>query len=164
MNDKLSTYYSLVNGFALDKPKDFCYIDESEKEEINIFKEFCPISISILMRDIKYIVNDMCEKLISKEEVIKTIDNIKKSKEATSAYKWKDVDLKELLNGDYQYLIDKFIFKIALIPNINFFVNNYKYPLDPVFYDFSLKELYHKLLDRGIQITINNYFLCLKTK
>ena len=76
----------------------------------------------------------MCKKLIKKNNVINEIDNLKNSANSASCeYNWKDVSLSELLKGDYNYLIEKFILRKDLVPDINYFINNYKYPLDPLF-------------------------------
>ena len=138
---------------------------DSEPIEIQFFKEycFCPISTSILMKYVEFIINNMCEKLNEKENVLKEIENLKNNHELISSeYKWKDIDIFDLIKGDYQYLIDKFIIKIDLVPNVESFVNNYSFPYETYVYPFSLKELYDKLLNRSINITVNNYFLRLK--
>ena len=165
MEDKLKTYFSLVDGYSLDKPKNFSYIDESEPEEISLFKQFCPIKIAVLMRDIKYIIEEMCKKFQVKEKVLEEIKNLKNNIDNTnlSSYKWRDIDIKDLLKGDYKYLVDKVILDDDLVPDVNCYINKYDYLFETYIFPFSLKELYFLLLERGINIIINNYFYDLKS-
>ena len=159
MEDRLKTYYSLVDGYSLNKPENFDYIDESEPEEINLFKHFCPIKISVLMRDIEFVIEEMCKKLKIKEKVLEEIKNLKNDVDNNlSTYKWRDIDIKDLLKGDYKYLVDKVILKYDLVPNVNCYINKYDNLIKGYTYPFSLKELYFLLLERGINIMVNNYF------
>ena len=160
MEDKFNTYYNLLNVYNLNRKKGISSKEELDPIEISFFKDFCPIKISVLMRDVEFVINNLCKKLLEKEKVLKEIESLKNNHDLNSSeYKWKDIDIIDLLKGDYQYLIDKFIIRIDLVPNIESFVNYYCFPKQTYVYPFSLKELYYKLLYRSINITINNYFL-----
>ena len=102
--------------------------------------------------------NDICKKLNKKNNVINEIDNLKNS---ANIYLERCFSIR-IIKRRLQLFNWKIYIKKRFRPDINYFINNYKYPLDPLFYSFSLKELYHKLLERTINITINNNFLELK--
>ena len=78
--------------------------------------------------------------------------------EILNNYVWKNISLVELLRGDYNYLIEKFILNPKLVPNNESYINNYEFHELSIKYPFSLKELYKIFVDRGIDITIDNYY------
>ena len=163
MEDKFKTYYSLIDCYNKDI-SNYSYYEDSEPFEEILFKEFPPINTSIIMRYVTYIVNDICKELNSKEEAIKEIENLKKSINRGNdiknfqKYQWKNTTLIDLLIGDYNLLKNIFVIEDKYVPDINYFINNYKYPDDDISYNFSLKELCYKLIERGIIIAINNYY------
>ena len=162
MTEKFENYYQLVDVFNNDMSKFKCFDESSPGEEI-LFKSLTPIAIEILMRYLKPIINDICTELGSKEKVQKEIEEIKhlisnKSDNKIKEYKWKGVTIIDLLKGDYSFLKKKFILEHELVPSIDYYINDYKYPSIECSYPFSLKELYKVLIERGINILIDNYY------
>ena len=107
------------------------------------------------MRYLESIINDICIKFGSKEKASNEIEKIKnlaefKGNNITTDYKYKDITLIDLLRGDYNFLKNKFILKYQMVPDINYYINNYTYPDAPITYPFSLKLMYHKILLRAI--------------
>ena len=160
MEDKLSKYYFLIDTF-----------DESNKTDINIninydsiwddetfFILFSPFNIAILINYLRTIIFEMCDKFITKENVRKEINTLYDETNNSKDYKYKNISLKKIIKGEYSYLREIFILKEFQVPDNEHFINNYCYPTTDIVYPFSLKELYAKLLDRGINITINNYY------
>ena len=112
------------------------------------------------MRDIKYVVEEICKKLQKKEKILEEIKKLKNNLENNlSTYKWRDIDIKDLLKGDYKYLVEKLILKYDLVPDVNCYINKCDYLIENYVFPFSLKELYFLLLERGINIFINNFFM-----
>ena len=72
-------------------------------------------------------------------------------------YNCKNISLIDLLTWDYTFLKEKFIIKEKNVLNNSHYVNNFNYEGE-IIYPFSLKESYHKLVERGINITISNYY------
>ena len=101
----------------------------------------------------------MCENFSEKEKVKEQIKVLYNEKNCSKDFTWKNLILKEMINGNYTYLKEKFIIKHLKVPDNNHFINNYSFPEDNFIYPFSLKELYTKLLERGINVTISNYYL-----
>ena len=158
MEDKLSKYYFLIDTF-----------DESNKPDINInydsiwddetfFILFSPFNMAILINYLRTIIFEMCDKFITKENVRKEINTLYDETNNSKDYKYKNISLKKIIKGEYSYLREIFILKEFQVPDNEHFINNYCYPTTDIVYPFSLKELYAKLLDRGINITINNYY------
>ena len=158
MEDKLSKYYFLIDTF-----------DESNKPDINInydsiwddetfFILFSPFNMAVLVNYLRTIIFEMCDKFITKEKVRKEINTLYDASNNSKDYKYKNISLKKIIKGEYSYLREIFILKEFQVPDNEHFINNYCYPPTDVVYPFSLKELYAKLLDRGIHITINNYY------
>ena len=116
------------------------------------------MNISMLMRYIEYIANNICQELVTKENVEKEIQKLKNFK-SNNDYNWKDISLLKLLEADYNYLVEKFILKKEIVPDNNSFIKNFTYPGDTYVYPFSIKEFYNMALNRGIYICINNYYL-----
>ena len=158
MEDRFIHYYSLVDIYNLkNKGKYIVNLDDKQKE-IFLFFSFAPINFSILMRYIEYITKDMCQKLITKENVEKEIQQLKNFK-SDNDYNWKDISFIKLLEADYNYLVEKFILKKEIVPDNNFFIKNFSYPGDTYVYPFSIKEFYNMALNRAIYVCINNYYL-----
>ena len=160
MEDKLSKYYFLIDTF-----------DESNKPDINIninydsiwddetfFILFSPFNMAVLVNYLRTIIFEMCDKFITKENVRKEINTLYDDTNNSKDYKYKNISLKKIIKGEYSYLREIFILKEFQVPDNEHFINNYCYPTTDIVYPFSLKELYAKLLDRGINITINNYY------
>ena len=160
MEDKLSKYYFLIDTF-----------DESNKPDINIninydsiwddetfFILFSPFNMAILINYLRTIIFEMCDKFITKENVRKEINTLYDDTNNSKDYKYKNISLKKIIKGEYSYLREIFILKEFQVPDNEHFINNYCYPTTDIAYPFSSKELYAKLLDRGINITINNYY------
>ena len=158
MEDKLSKYYFLIDTF-----------DESNKPDINInydsiwddetfFILFSPFNMAVLVNYLRTIIFEMCDKFITKENVRKEINTLYDETNNSKDYKYKNISLKKIIKGEYSYLREIFILKEFQVPDNEHFINNYCYPTTDIVYPFSLKELYAKLLDRGINITINNYY------
>lgn len=160
MEDKLSKYYFLIDTF-----------DESNKTDINIninydsiwddetfFILFSPFNMAVLVNYLRTIIFEMCDKFITKENVRKEINTLYDETNNSKDYKYKNISLKKIIKGEYSYLREIFILKEFQVPDNEHFINNYCYPTTDIVYPFSLKELYAKLLDRGINITINNYY------
>ena len=163
MDEKLKTYYSLIDAYSIDK-KDHEYSYSQDSIEVEFLKEFKPINISILMIYVTNIINKMCKEFIYKEKVQKEIIELKNKIKnlkinIQKEYIWKDVSLNELIKGDYDYLKKKFIFRVDYVPDNNTFINKFTYPATTLSYDFSIRELYNALLDRGINIAIKNYYI-----
>ena len=100
----------------------------------------------------------MCDKFITKEKVRKEINTLYDASNKSKDYKYKNISLKKIIKGEYSYLREIFKLKEFQVPDNKHFINNYCYPTTDIIDPFSLKELYSKLLDRGINITINNYY------
>ena len=158
MEDKLSKYYFLIDTF-----------DESNKPDINInydsiwddetfFILFSPFNMAVLVNYLRTIIFEMCDKFVTKENVRKEINTLYDETNNSKDYKYKNISLKKIIKGEYSYLREIFILKEFQVPDNEHFINNYCYPTTDIVYPFSLKELYAKLLDRGINITINNYY------
>ena len=162
MEDTLKHYYTMIDIFNKNYRDHLNYDDDSEDEEF--FKLFNPICCSILMRYLEPIIEDICIKFDSREKVEKEIEKIKyltesKGDNISTDYKFKDITLIDLLKGDYDFLKKKFILKYHLVPDINYYINNYTYPDTSVTYPFSLKLLYHKILLRAINNILDNYYM-----
>ena len=166
MNEKLKVYYSMVDMYDVNNMNNIKYLpfNESDTEEEDFFKHFFPISLDILMRYLKYIIYDICKKYIDKDKVLKEIEKLKKTISIDSKindtldYTWNDVSLKELLKGDYNYLKAKFVLKFKDVPDYNSFINNFCYPMTELVYPFSIKELYRMVIERAINVAVNNYY------
>ena len=160
MNDKLKTYYCCVDIYNINK-KNLILYDESDSDEIQLFKHFFPINMSMLMRYLENIIYEICKKFVHKESVEKEINDLRNDSKVNNFkdYKWKNVSLRQLFKGDFNYLTEKFILNNQDVPDYNSFVNQYCFPKTDYIYNFSIKELYNMLLERGINVTINNYYI-----
>ena len=158
MEDKLSKYYFLIDTF-----------DESNKPDINInydsiwddetfFILFSPFNMAVLVNYLRTLIFEICDKFKTKENVRKEINTLYDDTNNSKDYKYKNISLKKIIKGEYSYLREIFILKEFQVSDNEHFINNYCYPTTDIVYPFSLKELYAKLLDRGINITINNYY------
>ena len=162
MVDKFEMYYCIIDTYDLSK-KDDINLDFPDYSDVDLFFSFCPFNMTVLMRYLENTINKMCDELVIKEKVEKEIENFKKYKNDSSIkilkdYNWKNISLLELLKGNFSYLYEKFVVKHYEVPDNNSFIKNYCYPGSTMVYPFSLKELYDKLILRGITITINNYY------
>ena len=158
MNDKFKDYYSIIDVFDLSKRDNISFHDVDELDESDFFLFYSPFNMEIFMRYLQYIIYDMCDNMPSKENVQNELESLLDGKNTGKDYKWKDISLLELIKGNYNYLIEKFVLKDYYVPDRSYFINNFCYPDMETVYPFSLKEFYFKLLERGIDITINNYF------
>ena len=64
----------------------------------------------------------MCKKLIDKEKVVLEIEKLKKffkimRRKKTNNYNWKNIDLVELIKGEYKYLNEIFVLITEEIPD-----------------------------------------------
>ena len=158
MEDKLNKYYILIDIFnKINKPEiDIDY--DSIWDDETFFKLFSPFNMAVLVNYLKTIIYDMCDKFITKEKVREEISTLYNEENNSKDFKYKNISLKKIIKGEFSYLREIFILKEYEVPDNEHFINNYCYPTTDVVYPFSLKELYTKLLERGIDITINNYY------
>ena len=159
MNDKFKDYYSIIDVFDLSKRDDIHFHGENELDDSDFFLFYSPFNMEVFMRYLQYIIYDMCDNMSSKENVQNELGSLLDGKNTGKDYKWKDISLLELIKGNYNYLIEKFVLKDYYVPNKDYFMNKFCYPDMETVYPFSLREFYFILLERGIDITINNYFL-----
>ena len=159
MENKFTKYYPKIDVFDITKTNNITYDTDSETEDESFFNAFFPFNTAILMNYLKFIIYEMCDNFVQKGKVLEQIKLLYNEEKNQKDFKWKDISLKELIKGNYTYLKQTFIIKHDIVPNNNFFINNYSFPEDNVIYPFSLKELYTIFLERGINITINNYYL-----
>ena len=159
MEDKFSKYYYQVDVFDITKRNNISFDEDSDSEEESFFKLFFPFNMAVLMNHLESIIYKMCDNFSEKEKVEEQIKVLYNEINCSKDFTWKDLSLKELIKGNYTYLKEKFILKHIEVPDNSHFVNNYTFPEDEFIYPFSLKELYAKLLERGINVTINNYYL-----
>ena len=75
MEDRFIHYYSLVDIYNLKNKGKYIVNLDDKPTEIVLFFSFAPINFSILMRYIEYITKNMCQKLITKENVEKKYNN-----------------------------------------------------------------------------------------
>lgn len=158
MNDKFKDYYSIIDVFDLSKRDNISFHDVDELDESDFFLFYSPFNMAVFMRYLQYIIYNICDTMSTKENIEKEIESLLDGKNSNKDYKWKDISLLELIKGNYNYLIEKFVIRDDYVPDRSYFINNYCYPDMETVYPFSLKEFYFKLLERGIDITINNYF------
>ena len=165
MEDSLKNYYTIIDIYKKNY-NDLNYDDDDENIDVDetFFKELNPICCPILMRYLEPIIKNICIQFDSKEKVVKEIEKIKnlaESKEGgiSTDNKSKDITLIDLLKGDYNFLKNKFILEYVRVPNINYYVNNYTYPDAPITYPFSLKALYHAIVQRAINNIIDDYYM-----
>ena len=162
MDDKFKEYYEMIDIYDIEK-KGMIKFDESFSDA-SFFKDFSPFNLSGLMYYLKKIIYTICDKLIHKDKVQKEIQNLKNAlkehkQDDSIDYKWKNISLILLLKGDYIYLKDNFIIRSNYVPDNISFMKNFSYPNTSVVFPFSIKEIYDQFLERGISITINNYYL-----
>ena len=158
MNDKFKDYYSIIDVFDLSKRDNISYHDDDELDDSDFFLFYSPFNMAVFMRYLQYIIYDMCDNMPSKENVQNELGSLLDGKNTGKDYKWKDISLLELIKGNYNYLIEKFVLKDYYVPNKDYFMNKFCYPDMETVYPFSLREFYFTLLERGISITINNYY------
>ena len=158
MNDKFKDYYSIIDVFDLSKRDNISFHDVDELDESDFFLFYSPFNTAVFVRYLQYIIYNICDTMSTKENIQKEIKSLYEGKNTGKDYKWKDISLLELIKGNYNYLIEKFVIRDDYVPDRSYFINNYCYPDMETVYPFSLKEFYFKLLERGIDITINNYF------
>ena len=158
MEDKFSNYYILIDIYDETKEHDIPMNSEPHLSDENFFKWYSPFNMSIFFNYLRTIIFDMCDKFKSKEKVREEIKSLYNEKNNSEDYKWKNISLKEMIKGEYSYLREIFILKEFKVPDNDHFINNYCYPMSDAAFPFSLKELYTKFLERGINIAINNYY------
>ena len=158
MEDKLSKYYFLIDTFDESNEPDININDDSIWDDETFFILFSPFNMAVLVNYLRTLIFEMCDKFITKENVRKEINTLYDDTNNSKDYKYKNISLKKIIKGEYSYLREIFILKEFQVPDNEHFINNYCYPTTDIVYPFSLKELYAKLLDRGINITINNYY------
>lgn len=167
MEEKFKNYFPLIDYYNFEQKIEI--YSESDTEEEEIFKYYFPMNIIILMRYLQNIIDIICEKLIEKEKVQQEIEKLKTMAKLSdgnkiSSYKWKDIDLFDLLKGDFYYLKEKFILKKDDVPDYKAYINNFSFPNSDYVFPFSLKEIYHALLERAIDVTISNHYSKFKKK
>ena len=160
--DKFKDYYDMIDIYDIDKKKDIIF--DKSSSDANFFKHFSPFNLSGLMYYLKKIIYELCDKFNDKDKVQQEIQKMKnllkeKKQDDLIDYKWKNISLLLLLKGDYIYLKDNFIIRSDYVPDIISFTNNFSYPNTSEVFPFSIKEIYAQFLDRGISITIKNYYL-----
>ena len=156
MEDIYETYYWIIDCYAKGA---IPYDIEKESDESKIFKISCPIDAPLLMNYLRIIIGDICKKFGTKERVMEEIKNIKTSN-TNKDYKWHEISLKNIMQGDYNYLISTYLLKSKLVPNITYYIEKYSHPfIKGLIYPFTIKQLFSILLDRGINICIHNYYL-----
>ena len=158
MEDKLSKYYFLIDTFDQSNKPDININYDSIWDDETFFILFSPFNMAILINYLRTIIFEMCDKFITKENVRKEINTLYDDTNNSKDYKYKNISLKKIIKGEYSYLREIFKLKEFQVPDNKHFINNYCYPTTDIVYPFSLKELYAKLLDRGINIIINNYY------
>lgn len=161
MVDIYENYYCLVDCYAKGAiPSDM----NKDSDEVFIFKLNCPIDIPLLMNYLGLIIGNMYKKLETKEKVMEEIEKIKKSL-TNNDYKWNKFSLKNMFENDYNYLISTDLLKPDLVPNITYFIEKYSHPeIKDLLYPFTIKQLFNILLNRAINICINNYYLKINKK
>ena len=158
MEDKLSKYYFLIDTFDQSNKPDININYDSIWDDETFFILFSPFNMAVLVNYLRTIIFEMCDKFITKENVRKEINTLYDDTNNSKDYKYKNISLKKIIKGEYSYLREIFKLKEFQVPDNKHFINNYCYPTTDIIYPFSLKELYAKLLDRGINIIINNYY------
>lgn len=164
MEDKLSKYFILIDIFDKINKPDIAYDSDSDSDDDWFFIHFSPFNMAVLVNYLRIIIFYMCDKFATKEKVRKEITTLYNEANDSKDFKWQNISLKKIIKGEYSYLREIFILKEIEVPDNEHFINNYCYPNTDVVFPFSLKELYIKLLERGINITINNYFFERKRK
>ena len=162
MSDKLNIYFPIIDAYRMSNDfSDNVY----ESDEVELLSLFCPFYLSMLMKYLDNIIEPIWKNSSSKEKVNEKIEYLKSlldskeiNPEILNNYMWKNISLVELLRGDYNFLIEKFILNPELVPNNESYINNYEFHELSIKYPFSLKELYKIFVDRGIDITIDNYY------
>ena len=163
MENKFKKYYCIIDCYYRDKSKINFYDDDSETKNEYFFKNFQPINVCMIIQYLEFIIKDMYNKFNSTERIIKEIEDLKALiktdktiNEEFLKYEWRGANLIDLLKGDYKYLKKVFIIEDKYVPDISYYINNYRYPSTDISYDFSLKELYFIFIDRGIDIILDN--------
>ena len=164
MDDKLKIYFPLVDIYKMNT-NSFSYVDESDPVEVKFFKEFTPFFMDMLMKYLENIIYLICKNLKEKQKVIKEIEYIKTLVNTSQSntfnftkYMWKNINLIELIKGDYFYLKKNFIINTEFVPDNESYINDFSYPGTIDKYPFTLKDLYRALVERGIYVTIDNYY------
>ena len=154
---KFEKYNCLIDCYSKDKFK-YLYIDEEEPDDYAFFSLDHPIEISVLMKYLDFIIEQMYLDLGSKEKVEKAIERIKNEKVRNiKTYSWNDISIEDLFDADINLLKKIFILRRDLVPDESSFINNYSRPDFGFEWNFSLKEIYFYFLQRGIEICIENY-------
>ena len=166
---KFERYYFLISSYSISatnnqnsKEKRGEEGDDDESFDTEIFLYDSPMEIRVLMKYLRFIVKQMYQALGTKKNVEEAIEEIKSEKIKEKKYNWKDIYLEDLFNADFYYLKKYFILN-DLVPDEKTFINNYSRTDYNLTYPFSLKELYHFFLRKGIEILIDNYS-CLEKK
>ena len=154
---KFEKYNCLIDCYSKDKYK-YLNIDEEEPEDYILFTLDCPIEISILMKYLNFIIEQMYIDLGSKEKVEKAIERLKSEKDRKiKTYSWKGIYIEDLFDADINLLKKIFILRRDLVPDESSFINNYSRSDYNFEWNFSLKEIYFYFLQRGIETYIENY-------
>jgi len=154
---KFEKYNCLIDCYSKDKSK-YLYNVEEQPEDYALFSLERPIEISVLMKYLDFIIEQMYIDLGSKEKVEKAIERIKNEKARNiKTYSWNDISIEDLFNADIDLLKKIFVLRRDLVHDENSFINNYSRPDFDFKWNFSLKEIYFYFLQRGIEICIDNY-------
>ena len=65
MEDKLKMYFSLIDGYDKRKQK-FEYYHKFDSKEAELFKSFCPLKPSLIMKYLEQNFNKMVKKYLKK--------------------------------------------------------------------------------------------------
>ena len=151
---KFEKYNCLIDCYSKDKFKHL-YFDEEEPDDYALFSLDSPIEISVLMKYLDFIIEQMYMDLGSKEKVEQAIERIKNKKVRNiKTYSWNDISIEDLFDADINLLKKIFILRRDLVSDERSFINNYSRPDFDFEWNFSLKEIYFYFLRRGIEITI----------
>ncbi len=154
---KFEKYNCLIDCYCKAKYK-YLYIDEEEPDDYTLFTLDRPIEISMLMKYLNFIIEQMFIDLGSKEKVEKAIEKIKNEKDRKiKTYSWKGIFIEDLFDADINVLKKIFILRRDLVLDESSFINKYSRPDYDFKWDFSLKEIYFYFLQRGIETCIENY-------
>ena len=106
---KFEKYNCLIDCYSKDKFK-YLYIDEEEPDDYAFFSLDRPIEISVLMKYLDFIIEQMYLDLGSKEKVEKAIERIKNEKVRNiKTYSWNDISIEDLFDADINLLKKIFI-------------------------------------------------------
>ena len=172
--NKLERYYCLISSYSYavtNKMNDVITNknnnldneeedeDENEPDDVFLLTYENPISISVLMKYLRFIIKQMYLDLGTKEKMEKAIEEIKNGKKISEEkkFQWKDIYLEDLFKADFYYLKKIFVLREDLVPDEKSFINQYSRPEYNITFPFTLKEIFLYFLQKGIDIFIDNF-------